>query len=450
MKNTAILTAIFSSMFTLPVSAATESEKNNLELKINTRYFSDEGTAHASANNLEPQEKDYQQTALGLELNYTSPYWYNIIGIDASLYGVTKLADSGNNVTTQLLDVNSNGKLDQDFATIGILALKFKIYDDAEIKIGRQAVNTTFIKTTTNRAVPDTFSGVSASWTLLPELKTYLGYYDKWRPRTADNFTNLVTDANEKIDYIGLIGADYKIYGASINAEFLNSKDYLRKYGVQVIYPIKTEMGSVILRSGAYFSEDAGSLFKCGAEYDLDCVKGQTTDNDGGGYFLEGTWKYKNFEFGSAISKFDGMWIEDNYSTRALNNSSLIQDNGTSPFPTSTIIGPDFTSNDELAWMMRIKYDWKNFVPGLNTEFKYISGDGAHQSNLVQNIEGKERYSEISAGYKIPWVKNLDFRYSYLTYHSSFDRENTAQKINGLLRSDWHQHRIAVTYSYMF
>lgn len=450
MKNTKWLITMLSIIYVSPVYAADELQKNNLELKINTRYFNDEGEAHRSTVNPDPEARHYEQAALGLELNYISPYWNNIIGFDASLYAVTRLMDSGNNTTVQLLDVNSDGKLDQNFATLGVLALKLKPSADAEIKIGRQPVNTTLIKTTNNRAVPDTFSGVSAQWKPFPELKTYLGYYNEWRPRTSEKFTDFVTDANEEIEYVALIGADYNWHGSKINTEFLNSKDYLTKYGFQISYPIKTEKANMLLRSGAYFSKDAGQLFKCGAESDLDCVKGEEIDNNGRGYFFESTWKYKNLELGAAISKFDGMWIEDNYSTESLSGKSLIQDNGTSPFPTSTIIGPDFTNNDELAWMARIKYDWLNIISGLNTEFKYISGDGAHQSNLNQGIEGKERYSEISIGYRMPWVKNLDFKYSYLTYHSNFDREELSQKINGLLRNDWHQHRVALTYSYMF
>ncbi|WP_266126208.1 OprD family outer membrane porin [Acinetobacter bereziniae] len=450
MKNRILLTAILSFIFSLPVYARDELTNKDLELKINTRYFNDEGRIHASTMNPDPQQKYYEQGALGIELNYISSYWRNVIGFDASLYGVTRLMDSGNNTTVQLLDVNSDGKLDQNFATLGILTLKLKPSADAEIKIGRQVVNTTLVKTTNNRAIPDTFSGISTIWKPLPELRTYLGYYNQWRPRTSAKFTDFVTDANEKIDYIALIGADYNWHGITMNTELLNSKNYLKKYGVQVHYPIKTELGEINLHSGAYFSKDAGNLFKCGAEYDVDCVKGVETDNNGRGYFFQSTWKYKDIELGAAISKFDGMWIEDNYSTQALNKKTLIQDNGTSPFPTSTPIGPDFTNNDELAWMMRIKYDWKNLISGLKTEFKYISGDGAHQSNMNQNIAGKERFSEISLSYSTPWLKNMDLKYAYLTYHSSFDRENTDQKINGLLRDDWHQHRVVLTYSYLF
>lgn len=430
--------------------AMNEAQKNNLELKINTRYFNDEGEAHRSTANHDPQTKNYEQSAVGVELNYNSSHWHDIIGFDASLYAVTRLMDSGNNTTVQLLDVNADGKLDQYFATLGILALKLKPSADTELKIGRQAVNTTLVKTTNNRAVPDTFSGVSAQWKPFPELKAYLGYYNKWRPRTSGKFTDFVTDANEKIEFITLIGMDYNWHDVKVNTEFLNSKNYLTKYGFQVSYPIKIEKGTVVLRSGAYFSKDAGQLFKCGAEFDLDCVKGDEIDNDGRGFFFESTWKHKNLELGAAISKFDGMWIEDNYSTQSLNGKSLIQDNGTSPFPTSTIIGPDFTNNDELAWMVQLKYDWQDIISGLNTEFKYISGDGAHQSNINQSIVGKEKYSEVSVGYRIPWMKNLDLKYSYLTYHSNIDREELSQKINGLLRNDWHQHRVALTYSYMF
>ncbi|MFX7780643.1 outer membrane porin, OprD family, partial [Acinetobacter baumannii] len=77
----------------------------------------------------------------------------------------TKLFDSGK-PSAQLLEVENNGKLDQNFATLGQLYFKAKLGDKGEIKLGRQLHDSLLLKSTNNRAVPDTFSGASGQFQL--------------------------------------------------------------------------------------------------------------------------------------------------------------------------------------------------------------------------------------------------------------------------------------------
>ena len=65
-------------------------EFGKLELKLNTRYWNDEGTAHPACQPF-TFVSEYEQSALGLELNYQSPYLWDWLGVDGSLYAVTKL-----------------------------------------------------------------------------------------------------------------------------------------------------------------------------------------------------------------------------------------------------------------------------------------------------------------------------------------------------------------------
>lgn len=46
-----------------------------------------------------------------------------------------------------------------------------------------------------------------------------------------DSFEKLVTENDERIDYVGLLGAKYQYKNWSVNAEYLNSKDYLKSMG---------------------------------------------------------------------------------------------------------------------------------------------------------------------------------------------------------------------------
>lgn len=425
------------------------SEFGSLELKLNTRYWNDEGIAHATLLNPDPSKVSYEQSALGMELNYRSIYWWDRIGFDASLYAVTKLFDSGK-ATAQLLEVENNGKLAQNFATLGQFNLKAKLGEVGEIRLGRQLHDSLLLKSTNNRAVPDTFSGASGQFKVTDHLQSYIAYYDRWKPRSMDTFEKLVTDSNEHISYVGILGAKYQYQKWNISAEYLTSHDYIEKYGITAQYKLPFQNMTWILSSGAFFSRDDGDLFKCGAEADLDCVKGQPLNNRGNGYFIDVNWVRNSMEVGAAISKFDGFWIEDNFSTRSDRNNILTQDHGTNPFPTSSVIGPDFTNNDETAIALRIKYDWKDHVKGLKTEAKYIYGFGAHQSNISSDIEGKERFYDLTFSYSLPMIKNLDLRYSYLHYESKFDQGNLGEKINGMTRKEWDQHRFMLNYRYTF
>ncbi|MFI7919221.1 outer membrane porin, OprD family, partial [Acinetobacter baumannii] len=87
-----------------------------------------------------------------------------------------------------LLEVENNGKLDQNFAAFGQLYLKAKLGDKGEIKLGRQLHDSLLLKSTNNRAAPDTFSGARGQFQLNDQLQTYIAYYDRWKPRSMDSF----------------------------------------------------------------------------------------------------------------------------------------------------------------------------------------------------------------------------------------------------------------------
>lgn len=93
-------------------------EFGKLELKLNTRYWNDEGTAHPTLANPSPSSSEYEQSALGLELNYQSPYLWDWLGVDGSLYAVTKLFDSGK-PSAQLLEVEITASLIKTLRLLG-------------------------------------------------------------------------------------------------------------------------------------------------------------------------------------------------------------------------------------------------------------------------------------------------------------------------------------------
>ncbi|MFC5300631.1 OprD family outer membrane porin [Azospira restricta] len=438
----------------LPQALMAADGEHNFELKARGVYWDDESLVYPTKTNKNPKATDYQQSALGLQLNYQSPYWGGIIGTDISAYGVARLGDSGT-PTSNLVDVGNNGQLRDSYLTAGQALVKLKYQDFAQAKFGRQLQNSLLLKSTNTRAVPDTYSGASASLKPLAGLTIYGAVYDEWRSRSTGHFEKFRTEATaaklrKEIDYVGILGASYAKGPVSVTAEYLNSKDYLSKFGLVGAYTIPLDKNSLKLSAGLFTSRDAGSLFVCSAEKELDCTGTSRLDNDGKGVYLDAEWKVSNFTVGAAVAKFDGFWIEDNFAVDATKTGSLTQDHGTNPFPTAAGLGPDLSNRDEIVGSVRLAYDWKNFVPGLTTGFKYSRGSGAKSSNLNNSAEGREHYREFTVAYALPFVKNLSARYVYMNYDSHVENGSTSATIKGMPRQDWEQHRFYVDYSYQF
>lgn len=438
----------------LPTAAFAVEGEHKLELKARTVYWNDESLAYPGSTTPKPVPSSYEQSALGVQINYESPYWASFIGVDASLYGVAKLSDSGT-PTTNLLEVGNNGQLKNAYFTAGQALVKLKYQNVAELKIGRQLQNSLLLKSTDTRAVPDTYSGASASVSPLDGLTIYGAIYDQWRARSTGQFEKFKTEATaagvpNAIDYIGIFGASYRNGPLLLTAEYLNSKNYLSKFGLVGAYTIPLDKNSLKLSGGVFTSRDAGSLFVCSAEKELDCTGTSRISNDGMGVYVDGEWKVSNFTFGAAVAKFDGFWIEDNYAADAARIGSLNQDHGSNPFPTSAALGPDLSNRDELVGSVRLAYDFKNYIPGLKAGFKYARGTGAKSSNKENSALGSENYREFNLQYAIPFVKNLSARYVYMNYDSHIENGSTTATIKGMPRQDWEQHRFFIDYSYQF
>jgi len=439
----------------LPLTAFAAEGEHKLELKARAVYWNDESVAYPSSSTPNPKPSSYEQSALGLQLNYQSPYWADFIGFDASLYGVTKTGSSGT-PTTNLLEVGNNGRVEDSYVTAAQALIKLKYQDTAQLKVGRQIQNGLLLRSTNTRAVPDTYSGASASVKPFDGLTIYGAIYDQWRSRSTGEFEKFRTEATKAgvanaIDYISIVGASYANGPLLVTAEYLNSKSYLSKFGLVGAYTIPLDKNSLKLSSGLFTSRDAGSLFVCSAERDLDCGTGtQRISNDGMGVYIDGEWKLSNVTIGAAVAKFDGFWIEDNFAVNATRTGGLTQDHGTNPFPTAAGLGPDLSNRDELVGSVRLGYDFKDYIRGLKAAFKYAQGTGAKSSNQENLAVGSENYREFNLQYAIPFVKNLSARYAYMNYDSHIKNGSTTATIKGMSRQDWEQHRLYIDYSYQF
>jgi hypothetical protein len=175
---------------------------------------------------------DREQTALAVEANYTSPQFADLLGIALSGYLVKDLGHSGI-ARTDILEAE-NGELD-GFSLIGQAYFNVTPTENSAIKIGRQKHKSMLLSSSGSRAVPNTFSGVSANAKPADGLLLYGAMYDKWSPRASNGFDEFATDqsAEGAIDYIGILGAIYQAGAYTLEGEYLTSKDYLGKLGIR-------------------------------------------------------------------------------------------------------------------------------------------------------------------------------------------------------------------------
>lgn len=432
--NRGILPMLLASVLVPAISVAADEDGHKLELKLRGVHFDRE---------FETSSKDRTQTALGLQLNYDSPYFGDIIGFGVSGYSVTKLDASGL-ATTDVLSVDNHGDLHESFGKIGQAFVKLKYRDKAQLKLGRQLYDSMLLISSTSRAIPNTYSGASGQLTPVAGLKLYGAMFDEWSRRADSSFEKFATDRSDEgdIDYVGVVGATYSKGPYDLKLEYLNSKDFLTKVGLVGSYTFAlADKNKLKLTAGLHTSRDAGKLFVTSSEnseLDDEDVPGARSgvtrsDNDGRGVYLDADWNYGNVSLGAAVAKFDGAWIEDNFTG----------DHGMNPFPTGGVLA-DMTNNDETVWMVRAGYDWKDYVKGLKTIVKYKQGTDARNSHVSSRGEADESELELDVRYQIPLVKGLNFRYRYLKYAS-----DKTGRVDGVLE-DNTDHRVYLDYTYRF
>jgi hypothetical protein len=428
-------TALLAISLVMPLSAmALDTTGHSLELKARGIHFD---------RDFETDSNDRTQSALGLQLNYESPYFADVIGVGVSGYSVNKLDNSGRN-TSDVLSVDNNGELHDSFGQVAQAFVKLKYQDLATAKLGRQLHKSMLLSSSGSRAVPNTFSGGSFQLTPLKGLSLYGARYNEWSSRSDSSFEEFKTDnsADGAIDYIDSLGASYVAGPFSINLEHLRAQDFLKKTGLVASYNFKlADQSSLKLTGGIHTSSDDGKLFVTGSESaELDdedlpgAINGVTaSDNDGQGIYLAANWKLGNVELGAAVAKFDGAWIEDNFAG----------DHGTNPFPTGGVLA-DFSNNDEKVWMLSAGYDWQDHIKGLKTVVSYKDGSDAKNSANAALGEADENELAFNLTYQVPVIKGLAVRYIYLDYHS-----DKTGRLDGV-KEDVTDHRFYVDYTYRF
>ncbi len=385
----------------------------------------------------ETPASDREQAALGLILEYKSGQLADFLQLGIAGYHVEKLWADGRRAN-DLLPLEADGRQDRSLGKVGELyAVAEK--DQWSATIGRQQVKTLLLSSSNQRAIPNTYQGIKLRYTLAT-LTFSSQWYNRWSSRHDDRWQEFETDLGAKINYLWVNSLAYKKGALSVELERSESRHFLVKWGLRSGYKWTLSNGQKLsVEAGYLTSSDAGPLFVVGAEADeLDDEDGAATGtrsrNNGAGLYGQITWNVDNWAFAVAASQFDDAWIEDNFAG----------DHGTNPFPTRSIIYPDFSNANERALLGRIEYNWRRWVPGLTTTFTYVEGTGI--TNSVDRSLGTatERYRDWYIVYQPGWLKGLSLQWRHHAYES--------KKIGNVdgVKGDDTDDRVFIDYTWQF
>ncbi|WIO73518.1 OprD family outer membrane porin [Porticoccaceae bacterium LTM1] len=384
-------------------------------------------------------QSDREQAAVGLILKYESGKIANFASVAIAGYHVEKLFTNGL-AANDVLPVGSDQKQESRFSKLGEAYVHLFPAEDLTVSIGRQTSKSLLMSSSGQRAIPNTFQGITASYQI-EQVKLYSHWFNKWSRRHDDGWENFATDiSGSKIDHIWVNGIIYKNKQLNLEFEHLNSANFLTKIGFRATYEWQLKKHSKLSAQVGYFtSEDDGSLFVVGSESaELDdedgAPIGTRSSNDGRGTFAQLTYSFNNWIFSTALSQFDQSWIEDNFAG----------DHGTNPFPTRSIIFPDFSNANEQAMMLSVTYNWQDYLPGLSTAFTYVKGDDIENSVDVSLGKAEENYREFFIKYQPKWLKGLSIQWRYHDY-----RSRKIGDVDGV-KTDDLDNRIFIDYTFTF
>lgn len=180
-------------------------------------------------------DKRYVHSAWGqgLSLDYTSGYLSDVIGVDASYYGVIKLAAADNFASRGIL-YNDEGKA-KGFNKLGQIYGKAKLSEggvDANLYGGWKLLKLGVL-TTSMRAAPNTYQGWSGDITY-DAYRLRLGYVTRSSNRDSPDKVDFQTSDSKSINAI--YTGDIQVKTDNLTALYFygESEDYLRRNGLEL------------------------------------------------------------------------------------------------------------------------------------------------------------------------------------------------------------------------
>ncbi len=193
--------------------------------------------------------EDSEEMSQTLRLDYQSPMYNGVIGVDASFYSIFKLHADKNTAGIPLLDENGDG-----FTKIGQANIKIKPSDNSELRIGRMRVISPLLMDTDGRSEPSTRQAVRGS-IKLGDTKLYGIYSDRVSTSGSDSFEKYTSGG----DGVTILGGNHRFSnGLGLHLSHGRLQDAKQQTFVNASYELPLGDSSLALDLYHYMAQDIG------------------------------------------------------------------------------------------------------------------------------------------------------------------------------------------------
>lgn len=406
-------------LFSLPVLASDSYDSfigdAKIDGKVQTVFFEDENTT---------SDKTKGAWTSAVWLNAETGYLADFVSVGGSAYRVAKLdIKGGNDSSSNLLNADNEG-----FGKIGQIWVDFKLPESfdglsADVKIGRQLVETGLITVSGSRSVPSAWQGVDAS-VAMDGFKGKIAWLNEVSGRTQSGFHPIVNEDGKKIDWImGMqLGYTFELANQrSIELQYRNglADNYLNAHNGNVWFKMPLYDGSNLTLGGRYFyTKQDGDLWgeseRKGFENKAESGNLNATLNSGP-WTLNAGFNYTKANT-AANSITNGHHTIGHYNYNFGNNTHGVWD-----VPTSANIS-DFNFNKEKAWLIGAEYDFSNIgLEGLSLGYNFVYGSGMkakEQNGNSQDVAEHEHDLTMKYNFSQWGMKDLQFKLQYGYYRN--------------------------------
>ncbi len=336
--------------------------------------------------------EDSEEMSQTLRLDYQSPLYNDLIGVDASFYSIFKLHADKNTAGIPLLDENGDG-----FTKIGQANIKIKPSDNAEVRIGRMRVISPLLMDTDGRSEPSTRQAVRGH-VKLSDVKLYGIYSDRVATTGSDSFEKYTADG----DGITILGASTRLEnGLGLHLSHGRLKDAKQQSFINASYELPLGDSSLALDAYHYMAKGIGDKSNLadgtGADGKFDTSLSNIAASLNSGDF---TYTLSFQTVGDDL--YDPSWDGFNNDRTVLWSWNSVQ-----------IL--DFYNPNQDSLQLRVDYRSSN-IPGLSLMARYTEGDYKAgnetvtdkelnlesqyiiQSGAAKGLKLKLRYADVQIG----------------------------------------------------
>ncbi|WP_067517481.1 OprD family outer membrane porin [Endozoicomonas ascidiicola] len=385
-----------------------------------------------------------------LWLNAETAHFADVVGFGASFYQVVKIDMKDRNEAIH--DGNGTDGLLNDsyepFGNLGQLWVDFKLPEtndgvSANLKAGRQLVETGLITISGSRSVPSAWQGVDAAVDL-DGLTGKIAWVDKVSKRNQSGFHDIQNDKGDKIDNVIGMELSYTFdlgNQSSLEIQYRNglADKYVQSHNGNISFKMPLYDGSELTLGAMYYhaKED-------GKRWDLQTSafekKGESSGLnatfDAGSLSLTAAFTYSKAKTASGAKAEGNEYYKIGYYDYYFGENTQ----GAFDMPTASIYS-NFNYDKEKAWLIGGEYDFSDSgMIGLSVGYNFIYGSGMKAEKVGGKSKDVSEYEHdvtVKYNFESLGLKDLNLKAQYAYNHNDKEFRMATEQGNAKYLRAW-------------